>query len=232
MESSRSLGYPEEKLVLVHNGVDRDTFTALEAADSARRLELLQRELGLEDGQSVIVYVGSMSLLSHAVDLLLEAFAHVREHLPNARLLLAGGGEDIDKLRSLAGQLGIASHVHFVGRVPAEAVPLFYRLGTVSADPRLDTVVAESSLSLKLVESIAAGVPCVTSDIGDRRLMAGEAGIAVPPGDARALADGLLSILEEPEKASLMRQAALVLRDRYWWDVRVQDFASLYPASS
>ncbi len=227
----RALGYPEERLVLVPNGVDRDAFSVLEAADCAGRLERLQRELGLDDGQPVIVYVGSMSLLSHAVDLLLEAFACVRERRPDTRLLLVGGGEDIDELRTLAGRLGISSHVHFVGRVPAEAVPLYYRLGMVSVDPRRDSVVAESSLSLKLVESIAAGVPCVTADIGDRRLIAGEAGIAVPPGDARALADGLLSILEEPERASRMRQAALALRDSYWWDVRVQDFASLYPAS-
>jgi len=227
----RALGYPPEKLVLVPNGVDRDAFAALESADCARRLELLQRELDLEEGQPVVVYVGSMSLVSHAVDLLLEAFAHVCERLPDACLLLVGGGEDIDKLRLLAEQLGIAAHVRFVGRVPAEAVPLYYRLGTVSVDPRLDDLVAESSLSLKLVESIAAGVPCVTTDIGDRRLIAGEAGIAVPPGDARALAAGLLTVLENPEKASQMRQAALALRDRYWWDVRVQDFASLYPAS-
>lgn len=224
-----ALGYPHEQVVVVHNGADRQTFATLERPESAERLAEMRRELELSDGQPVVVYVGSMSLVSHAIDLLLEAFVHVCRRQPDAVLLLVGSGEDIDLLRALAARLGIAPQARFLGRVPAEAVPYYYRLGTVSVDPRLDTVQAESSLSLKLIESIAAGVPCVTTDIGDRRRLAGDAGIAVPPGDATALADALLSVLQEPAKQACMRQAALSLRDNYWWDVLAHSFASLYP---
>jgi glycosyltransferase involved in cell wall biosynthesis len=225
----QSLGYPRNRIVVVHNGADRQIFTAIDRLESVARLTEMQRQLALVEGQPVVVYVGSMSLVSHAIDLLLEAFVSVCQRQPDAILLLVGSGEDIEGLRTLAEQLGIASQVRFLGRVPAEEVPFYYRLGTVTVDPLWDSVQAQSSLSLKLIESIAAGVPCVTTDIGDRRMVVGDAGIAVPPGDVGALADGLISVLQDSEKALCMRQAALALRDRYWWDVRVHSFASLYP---
>jgi glycosyltransferase involved in cell wall biosynthesis len=228
-ERFESLGYPGERIVVVHNGADRQTFAALDRPESAGRLAEMRREMGLNEGQPVVVYIGSMSLVSHAIDLLLNAFVSVRQQRPEAVLLLVGSGEDMDGLRALAEQLGITSSVRFLGRVPAREVPYYYRLGTVTVDPLWDSVQAQSSLSLKLVESIAAGVPCVTTDIGDRRMVAGAAGIAVAPGDAVALASALISVLQKPEKANCMRQAALALRDNYWWDVRVHSFASLYP---
>jgi hypothetical protein len=53
--------------------------------------------------------------------------------------------------------------------------------------------------------------------------------MAVPPDDAVALANGLLSVLENAEVAAQMRRAACSLRAENWWDVRVRDFSSLYP---
>lgn len=224
-----SLGYPTGKFVLAPNGADRHRFQVLEEAGSAARLKQLRRALHLEAGQPVVVYVGSMSLTSHAVDLLLQAFVDVAAARPQARLLLVGSGEDLEKLRALAASLGIGGRTHFVGRVAAEEIPFYYRLGTVTVDPLRDSLPAKSSLSLKLIESIAAGVPCVTADIGDRRRIAGAAGIAVPPGDADALASALLSVLDDPQKAARMRQAAQELRHDNWWDVRVHAFTGLYP---
>ncbi|MFW5941774.1 MAG: glycosyltransferase [Chloroflexota bacterium] len=224
----RSLGYPAEKIVLAPNGADRDRFRILQTPEAAARVATLRRDLGLEEGQPVVVYVGSMSLTSHAVDLLIEAFAAVCREIPESHLLLVGAGEDLPKLRRLADQAGIAGQATFVGRVDSEEIPFYYRLGTVSADPMRDSLQARSSLSLKLIESIAAGVPCVTADIGDRRRMVGEAGIAVPPGDAAALASALLSVLGEPQRAARMRRAAERQRDDNWWDVRVQAFTALY----
>lgn len=224
-----SLGFPAEKFVLVPNGADRDRFKVLDEPECAARLTQIRRELGLEDGQPVVVYVGSMSLTSHAVDLLLEAFVDVSAQRPEARLLLVGSGEDLVRLRKVAADLGIANRTQFVGRVASEEIPYYYRLGTVTVDPLRDSLAARSSLSLKLIESIAAGVPCVTADIGDRRLMAGEAGIAVPPEDTGALTSALLSVLNDPKKVTRMRQAAQKLRQQNWWDVRIHAFTSLYP---
>jgi glycosyltransferase involved in cell wall biosynthesis len=227
-ERFKRLGYPADRIVLVPNGADRERFACLDAPNVPHKLAVLRRRLELKDHHRVVVYVGSMSLTSHAIDLLLEAFVLICERKPDAFLLLVGAGEDLGYLERLAHQLGIDRHVCFVGRVPASEVPLYYRLGEVTADPMRDTVMARSSLSLKLIESIAAGVPCVTADIGDRRAMIGEAGLAVPPDDAEALADGLLTILRSSERAVYMRNATKKLRESYWWETRVRNFIRVY----
>lgn len=214
------LGYPPNQITLLPNGVER-TFFAHCDNFVASKVIVLKRKWNIEPKHRVIVYVGSMSLVSHAIDLLLEAFSKVIRSCPDALLLLVGAGEDFLELQLLVESMGLHDCVRFVGRVPVDEVMFYYQLGEVSVDPRHRTLPAESSLSLKLLESIAAGVPCVTTDIGDRKVIMQEAGIAVPPGDAVQLAEGILQILEQPDLAATMRMMALSQRANNWWDRRV-----------
>lgn len=221
-------GYPSEQVQIVYNGVDRHRFAVLEQSGSANKLQQLRQQLAISEASRVVVYVGSMSLTSHAVDLLLEAFQYVIQNVPDAMLLMVGFGEDLPLLQEKAQALQLAGHVRFVGRIALDEVPFYYRLGNVSADPMRISVPAESSLSLKLLESMAALVPCVTADIGDRRQVVGEAGLAVMPDDAGALAEGLCTLLNSAQLAGKMRDAAALQRAQNWWDVRVHDFVKVY----
>lgn len=225
IERLENLGYPRNRIVYVPNGVERDFFFFINSTE----VDLLRRRLNL-CGYKVIIYVGSLSLVSHAVDLLLEAFAIVRQYENQAVLLLVGGGEDYENLKSQAASLGLGSHVRFVGRVPRELIPLYYRLADVSVDPVRNDVVAKFRSPLKIFESLAAGVPVVTGDIGDRRqyLDGGSAGKLVTPGDSHSLASGILEVLENPAMALQMRRAAESVREKYYWDVLIKDFVKLY----
>lgn len=214
------IGYPGAQITLMPHGVDR-TFFELDDITLPGRLAALRGMWNIEARHRVIVYVGSMSLVSHAVDLLLEAFSIVLDRNSNALLLLVGAGEDFVELQKLAKSLNLHEGIRFVGRVPVSDVPYYFKLGELSVDPLRRTLPAESSLSLKLLESIAVGVPCVTTDIGDRKMIVQKAGIAVPPDDAYLLAEGILQILEQPKLAISMREAALFQRDNNWWDCRV-----------
>lgn len=224
-----SLGFPLERISLVPNGVDRQRFAILEQDDSSKKLTALRQSLGLFPPCPTVVFVGSISTVSHAIDLLLEAFVLVIKDLQNARLIIVGAGEDYDAMRQFAHDLGIAGSVTFLGRIDSADVPFYYQLSDVSVDPLRETIQAQSSLSLKLLESIASGVPCVTTDMGDRKNILDGAGIAVTPDDALALAGGILTILTEAETAAKMQAAARSVRDRHWWDERVHDFIQQYP---
>lgn len=225
MKRLENLGYPLNKIVYVPNGVDRERFSHIDFM----KVESLRRRLDLY-GRKVIIYVGSMSLVNHAVDLLLEAFAIVHQYEKQAVLVLVGGGEDYEKLKSKAVSLGLSPYVRFIGRVPGDLVPFYYYLADVSVDPVRDDVVARARSPLKIFESLAAGVPVVTGDVGDRYqyLGAGSAGKLVTPGDPYSLATGILEILQNPTVALRMRQAAKSLRENYYWDVLVKDFAKIY----
>lgn len=228
LERFASLGFPREHMALVPNGVDETRFALLDQPDLNDRLQRLCQELALLPEHRVVVYVGSMSLVSHAVDLLLRAFALVVKQEAQARLVLVGSGEDLPGLQTLATELGLQNYALFVGRVSSDLVPLYFRLGEMTTDPLQDTLPARSSLSLKLVESLVAGVPCVTTDIGDRREMVGQAGMAVKAGDAAALADAILTTLHDPARQEVMRQEAERLRPRLLWRSRVQEVIELY----
>jgi len=238
-ERNAALGFPVDKIVYVPNGVDRDRFAQVDPA----KAQTLRRELGL-DGKKAVAYVGSMSLVNHPVDLLLEAFAVVRRRRSDAVLILAGGGEDYDFLQRRAEELGLAEAAIFVGRVKPEIAPYYLAMADVSVEPVHDDLTARARSPLKLFESLAVGTPVVTGDVGDRRdilsappqspptlggkFRDGEAGLLVEPGHAQALAEGILTILEDSDLAHAMQEAALSLRERYYWDVLVQDFVKVY----
>jgi glycosyltransferase involved in cell wall biosynthesis len=227
-----ALGYPKEKIVLVPNGAAAERFAILDEPAAAGQIEQLRERHGVVDPQKTIVYIGSLSLTSHAIDLLLEAFALVCQTTPDARLLLVGAGEAWDYLRQLSERLGVADQTCFVGRVPANDVPYYYHLGCVTVDPMRRSLPAESSLSLKLVESIAAGMGCITADIGDRKEIAGEAALVVPPDDAAALARACQQIFRDPALAARLQAAARRLRKRHWWSERAHSFAQVYHFSN
>jgi len=220
----RRLGFPEQRIVYVPNGVDRARFSSL--PNTAK----IRQRWGLDEAEPLIVYVGTLGLLSHPVDLLLEAFQQLVQQQPAARLMLVGGGEEYDTLKKLTQQLGIAERTIFTGRVPPRDVPGYFALATVSVDPVRDDTIARARSPLKAVESLVMGVPVVTGDVGDRRalLKDGELGVLVPPGDSQALADGLLAILQNRSARAHMAQAALACREQWYWDRLVDDFVQVY----
>ena len=224
----KDLGYPVERLVVVTNGVSRRRFACLTQPDTPRRLQQLRTELHLRPDHRVVVYVGSMSLVSHAIDLLLDAFAQVAATIPDAVLVLVGGGEDFDKLRGMAHQLGLNERTRFVGRVALAVIPYYFRLGEVAVDPLHRNLTSDSSFSLKMVESLAAGVPCITADAGGRRAAVGAAGLVVPPGDCEALVGALTSVLSDSALAQRLRAATSSVAAEHYWDRKVDQFIHLY----
>ncbi len=218
------LGFPPEKIFYVPNGVERSRF-ALTAPTND-----LCTKWNLNPDGPIILYVGSMGLQSHPVDLLLQAFVRILAAIPNARLLLVGGGEDYDKLQKLAHELGVAPQATFTGRVAPEEIPAYFALATVSVDPVHNDLVAKARSPLKIVESLAMGKPVVTGDVGDRRqiLQNGVLGLTIPPGDATALADGILTLLRQPDLRKKMSIAALQQREQWFWDRLVSNFVNVY----
>jgi len=222
-----ALGYPSQRIVYVPNGVERQRFDV--SFDPAP----LRQRWSLDVKTPVIAYVGTMSTLSHGVDLLLEAFSLVARRRSETRLLLVGGGEDFDNLIAMADKLGIARQTIFAGRQPPEEIPAILSLATVSVDPVRDDLIAAARSPLKVVESLAVGTPVVTGDVGDRREMLadGAAGILVRPGDSAALADGLSAILDDPVRRANMSLAAQARRENWYWDRLVEDFVRVYDFS-
>jgi glycosyltransferase involved in cell wall biosynthesis len=223
-QRNQALGVTDDRLVHVPNGISPQR---LQAPDP-RQVAGLRSSLGLGDAP-VAVYVGTISQNTHNVGLLVDAFAEVIQHIPKARLLLVGDGEDRIAIRDQIAQLGLTQHVIMAGSVSAEQVPLFFSLGHCSIDPVSDDEVARGRSPLKIVESMALGIPVVTGDVGDRRTMlGGRGGMLVEPGSASALAKGIIELLGNSEKQQQLSEGARKQAELYRWDKLAKRWYSIY----
>jgi glycosyltransferase involved in cell wall biosynthesis len=219
-----SLGVPAARLTYVPNGIA----AARLVPPDPRLVAGLRAALGL-GAAPVAIYVGTLSQTTHNVGLLLDAFALVAQRLPAARLLLVGAGEDRAALMAQSQRLGLGERVLFIGAVAPAVVPAYLALAACSVDPVADDAVAAARSPLKIVESLASGVPVITGDVGDRaEMLAQAAGVLVRPGDAAALAAGIAALLADPARGALLAAGARARAAAYRWDRLAQVWATVY----
>jgi glycosyltransferase involved in cell wall biosynthesis len=225
-DNLQSWGVSAERIYYLPNGFDEQRFN-VSVEDNTR--EKLILELNLKD-RKVVSYIGSLSLVSHPVDFLIRAFPRVRHSVPDALLLIVGGGEDLVRLKKIVREVNLGTDaVYFSGRVSPQAAPLYYRLADVTVDPVYDNDAARGRCPLKLFESWASETPFVTCNVGDRSLLIGDppAGLLTKPGDSEQLADAIISILKQPEKAAVLVKLGKNRVAAYSWDQLGQKFAEI-----
>lgn len=211
-------------VVLVPNGVEIAQFTRPDPAV----LAALRTALGLE-GRQVIGYAGTLALQNHPVDLLLAAFALLAGDFPTLALLLIGAGEDSDALQARAAQLGLQDRVYFSGHVAHSTVRALLALADLSVDPVHNDDVARARSPLKLVESLALGVPCVTGAVGDRvAVLADGGGWLCAGGSAQALADTLRVALGDQAWLRAESANAPMVAARYDWAALAANWEYVY----
>ncbi|KPL85988.1 glycosyltransferase [Herpetosiphon geysericola] len=200
------------KIVYVPNGVDHSLFQAPEPTVLAG----LRNSLGLA-GTTVIAYVGTIALHNHPINLLLEAFDLQLKHDPHIRVLLIGGGEDLGYIQNWIREHGYQQRIICLGHQDRRTIPTWMALADVTVDPVYDDAVAQARSPLKLFESLALGIPAVTGDVGDRRLILNFVAdrLIAPAGDALGLAQTLQSVLASWSNAD--RQACFARAADYAW---------------
>lgn len=173
------------------------------------------------DGPFRIGFLGTLKPW-HDLPLIAEAFAIVRQSIPNAELLIVGDGPERSSLEAQLKKLGILDATQFTGAVPADEVPTWLNKMHVG----LATYRGSDSFyfsPLKLYEYMAAGLPVVISRVGNLQdaIVEGTIGISVPPDDVQALADALIGLATAPNRAKTMGGAARdhVLATHTWDNV-------------
>ncbi len=212
-----SWGIPENRIAYLPNGVDPARFSPPDPL----KVEMERDRLGLR-GKKVVAFIGTLSLKTHPVNILLAAFKIIHQAHAETVLLVVGGGEDLEGLKGEAVDLGLAEATRFVGRVPPEDVPLYYALADASTDPVFDDPAAKGRSPLKLFESWVMGVPFVSADVGDRRLLLGEppAGVLVPVSSEEGFADGIEKALyDEKLREDIISKGKERCRAYYWEEI-------------
>ncbi len=197
--------------VEIPNGVDVDAFA------SAPRLDGYPRP-----GKSVL-FLGRFDESRKGMAVLLAALPTLVEHFPDVEILIVGRGDE-DELREEAGTL--ARHLRFLGQVDDAEKASAMRSADVYCAPHI----GGESFGIVLVEAMAAGTAVVASDLyAFRRVLAeGEAGLLVPVDDKKALAAGLIEMLENDATRERYIEAATAAVRRYDWSVVEREIMRVY----
>ena len=197
------------------------------------RPSLIRDALRIGPAEPVVLYHGALTA-DRGLDTLIEAI--LEPGLEHAHLVLLGFGPDRERLRALAGEPRFEGRVHLLDAVsPADLMPWVASadVGVMPNQPR--TLNERLSTPNKLFESIAAGLPVVSSDFPDRRRIIlddplGPLGAVCDPTDPAALARAIRSIvdLDGDARDALRRRCSAAARERWNWETEAQSLLAGY----
>ena len=209
---------PDTALEHLPPGVDADRF----APDAAARAELRTR---YRLGQRPVVVCLSRLVPRKGQDVLIRAWPAIRRRVPDAALVLVGGGPYRSTLQQLAYRHGVAEDVLFIGGVPAAELPAHHALADVFAMPSrtrgagLDV----EGLGIVYLEASATGVPVIAGRSGGapETVRDGETGVVVDGRDAGAVSAAVSDLLTDPERAAAMGAAGRRwVLDAWQWPIQ------------
>lgn len=213
------IGYRADRMVVIPNGFDLDRFQP----DPAARARVRQ-ELGLADATPLIGLVARFDPQKDHKSFV-QAAGLLASFRPEARFLLCGAGVAWDNhlLASWIEAAKLRDRVYLLGR----------RDDMAEVQAALDIACSSSrgeAFPLAVGEAMAAGVPCVVTDVGDSALIVGETGRVVPAGNPSAMAAAMTETLEMgvEGRQQLGRDARRRIAERFSLGRMVSEYDSLY----
>lgn len=191
-----------DKLTVIRNSARLSAFESTTKPDRAELLRHFGSDTGLTGHGPILIAAGRLSP-EKGFDILLQAFAKLRQLVPNARLVVFGEGNERPKLEQLRDHLDLKSAVALPGFTDNldKLLPAADMLAISSYTEGLPNVGLEAaSAGLPIVATAVGGNPEIIAD--------GETGYLVPPGDVEQLADRLVRLASDPELCSRFGQAA------------------------
>ncbi|MFJ8930190.1 glycosyltransferase family 4 protein [Streptomyces sp. NPDC102364] len=213
-----------ERMAQLPPGVDEKTFHPGSGGDAVRA------RLGLTD-RPVVVCVSRL-VPRKGQDTLILAMPKILAAVPDAVLLIVGGGPYEKDLRKLAAETGVADSVRFTGSVPWEELPAHYGAGDVFAMPcrtRRGGLDVEG-LGIVYLEASATGLPVVSGDSGGApdAVLDGETGWVVRGGSEAESADRIVTLLQDPELRRRMGERGREWVEEKWrWDLLAERLRGL-----
>lgn len=218
-----AMGYAPDRMLVIPNGFDLDRFHP-----DAEARRAFHAELGLSDTALLVGLAARRDPQKDHGNFLAAAGILHRQN-PDAHFVLCGDGVDPANT-TLAGWIadhGLGAATHLLGP----------RTDMARIMAGCDVMVSSSAFGEGfpnvLGEAMAAGTPCVATDVGDSALIVGDTGRVVPPRDPLALAAALGDILALPagERRALGEQARARITEHYSLDAVTARYSALYRAT-
>ena len=212
-------GYAEQKIRVIHNGVDEKKYNA--ARFSGRTVEAFREKIGI--GQSpMIFFIGRLTWVKGA-DTLVLAMTHIIKEIPDAKLVILGSGEMDQMLNQMVHDLHLEKNIllHF-GIVSEDERLLYYAASDVCVFPSkyepFGIVCTEAMSMGKAVVVGARG----TSGFREQVIPRGDGicGYHINPYDPLDIARYVVDILKKPDLAAMMgKNGRNRVEEQFTWDL-------------
>lgn len=185
---------------VIPNGIDFELFS-----QPRSRMERF------DDGRPNVLFVGRLEKrkgLSH----LLRAWGRIHEEVPEARLIVVGGGGGLKHYRAF---VGARDDIVFTGGVTDDELLDYYHTADIFCAPST----GGESFGMVLLEAMAAGKPIITTNIpGYNEVVTNNVeGLLVPPKDPDRLADALIRLLHDGELRARLGAGGRRTAEQYAW---------------
>ncbi len=171
----------------------------------------------------IIFYAGRLSFDKH-VEVIIQALKEVKKEIPDAKLVIAGRGDESENLKKLARDLSLEDSVIFKGFVKMNLMPPLYK------ESALFVIMSTSeSQSLVLMQALASGIPTIGAHA--RALpeyITPDVGVTVTPGDYVGLAKTIVEILRNSEKRRSMGKAGVEKVKAYSKEKIAEEWEKIY----
>jgi glycosyltransferase involved in cell wall biosynthesis len=203
------LGVPKEKILLIPNGYDEELFDSSMSGKDARE------QYGLGD-YPVVIYMSTFHKFERGLhEIALAAFKEVTRQIPDARLLMVGGGNL--PIASLIAERGLENSVILPGFVERRKVPVLIASADVALHVISDHPFHAASSPMVMPEYMAMGKPIVAPRTGELAYaLTGGAGWLVDGARPELLAEGVVALLkDEPKRREMGMTAQKRAREEY-----------------
>lgn len=204
---AEKLGVKKENIILTPNGVD---FSHLpEAVEKIPKRVICVARLSWEKG----------------LDYLINAWPGVLRETPEAKLVLAGEGNERAEIEEMIKNLGISSSVELKGNLPHDQTLKEIKKSEIFICPSL-----AEGLGIVFIEAQACGVPAIGTKVGGIPdvIQDGENGLLILPKNSEAISEAIIKLLSDKNLAKKLSARALETVKKYDWNNIISQIDRLY----
>ena len=202
-------GVTPEKISIVPNGVDLSLFNGSRKKNPKK-----------------VVFAGAM-YYHRGLDVLLEAIPKIIRKIPDAKFILLGSGNELEKLKEIVLEKNLESSVEFKGWIDRENIPQNISDASIGIGPLRLTDVTSRALPIKVLEYMAVSLPIVAQKgtLPDDVLVNGKNGYFVD--GSKDLSEKISSLLSEPDKINQMGNQSRLMVQNFSWDHIIENILEI-----
>ena len=204
-----------DKIAVVHNGYDSDTYRRINDSEQIKRVV---DKYGLNF--PYLLYVGRLEKKKN-IPLLVEAFALLKERHPEIKEKLVMIGQasfGYDEIKYIIEEYNLNNEVIMPGWVEEIDLPYLYNQASAFVFPS-----RHEGFGIPVIQALACGLPTVVSDLPVMREVAGEAVIYFDKDSKESLAASLLSLLTDNQLRKELKEKGLKQASQFSWEKCAQE---------